>query len=146
MLGGQARGPSKPIGAGGSAPLDFMASTRRSRSRSARPLHSLGPGSMRGEARFARVQAGTSIPCRRWLAMTDPELRAQSFEIAWTYLDRSGLLSGEPREAARFILNRIDRMMLRGERRRLLLSNAAIDAYRLRADARDAECVSKLVG
>ena len=36
------------------------------------------------------------------------------------------------REAARFILNRIDRMMLRGERRRLLLSNAAIDAYRLR--------------
>lgn len=64
--------------------------------------------------------------------MTDPELRAQSFEIAWKYLDRSGLLTGEHSEAARFILNRIDRMMLRGERRRLLLSNAAIDAYRLR--------------
>lgn len=64
--------------------------------------------------------------------MTDLELRAQSFEIAWKYLDRSGLLMGEQREAARFILNRIDRMMLRGERRRLLLSNAAIDAYRLR--------------
>jgi hypothetical protein len=43
-----------------------------------------------------------------------------------------GLLTGEHREAAQFILNRIDRMMLRGERRRLLLSNAAIDAYRLR--------------
>ncbi|OAF11953.1 hypothetical protein [Bradyrhizobium neotropicale] len=56
--------------------------------------------------------------------MTDPELRAQSFKIAW--------LTGEPRDSARFILNRIDRMMLRGERRRLLLSNAAIDAYRLR--------------
>ena len=64
--------------------------------------------------------------------MTDPELRAQSFEIAWKYLDRSGLFTGEHREAARFTLNRIDRMMLRGERRRLLLSNAAIDAYRLR--------------
>jgi len=64
--------------------------------------------------------------------MTDPELRAQSFEIAWKYLDDSGLLSGEHRDSARFILNMIDRMMLRGERRRLLLSNAAIDAYRFR--------------
>ena len=64
--------------------------------------------------------------------MTDTELRAQSFEIAWKYLDQAGLLMGEHRDAARFILNRIDRMMLRGERRRLLLSNAAIDAYRLR--------------
>ena len=48
--------------------------------------------------------------------MTDPELRAQSFEIAWSYLDQSGLLTGENKESARFILNRIDRMMLRGER------------------------------
>jgi len=64
--------------------------------------------------------------------MTDPQLRAQSFEIAWKYLDQSGLLTGGHRESARFILNRIDRMMLRGEKRRLLLSNAAIDAYRLR--------------
>ncbi|QQN61418.1 hypothetical protein JIR23_17290 [Bradyrhizobium diazoefficiens] len=64
--------------------------------------------------------------------MTDLELRAQSFEIAWRYLDRSGLLTGEHEDSARFILNRIDRMMIRGERRRLLLSNAAIDAYRLR--------------
>lgn len=64
--------------------------------------------------------------------MTDPELRAQSFEIAWKYLERSGLLTGERGESARFIFGKIDRMMLRGERRRLLLSNAAIDAYRLR--------------
>lgn len=64
--------------------------------------------------------------------MTDLELRAQSFEIAWKYLDQAGLLTGERKDAARFILNRIDRMMIRGERRRLLLSNAAIDAYRLR--------------
>lgn len=64
--------------------------------------------------------------------MTDLQLRAQSFEIAWRYLDQSGLLTGEHMDSARFILNKIDRMMLRGERRRLLLSNAAIDAYRLR--------------
>jgi len=64
--------------------------------------------------------------------MTDPELRAESFEIAWKYLDQSGQLTGERRDAARFILNRIDRMMRGGERRRLLLSNAAIDACRLR--------------
>ena len=64
--------------------------------------------------------------------MTDPELRAQSFEIAWKYLDQSGLLTGDQKDSARFIQHRIDRMMLRGERRRLLLSNAAIDAYRLR--------------
>jgi len=64
--------------------------------------------------------------------MTDPQLRAQSFEIAWKFLDQSGLLTGEHQDSARFILNKIDRMMLRGERRRLLLSNAAIDAYRLR--------------
>jgi len=64
--------------------------------------------------------------------MTDPELRTQSFDIAWKYLDRSGLLTGDREDSARFILNRIDRLMLRGERRRLLLSNAAIDAYRLR--------------
>jgi hypothetical protein len=64
--------------------------------------------------------------------MTDPELRAQSVEIAWKYLDQSGLLTGERRDAARFILHRIDRMMRSGERRRLLLSNATIDAYRFR--------------
>nr|WP_027531049.1 hypothetical protein [Bradyrhizobium sp. WSM3983] len=64
--------------------------------------------------------------------MIDLELRAQSFEIAWKFLDQSGLLIGEHQDSARFILNRIDRMIIRGERRRLLLANAAIDAYRVR--------------
>ncbi|MGT2500477.1 hypothetical protein ACVOMS_05865 [Bradyrhizobium guangxiense] len=84
------------------------------------------------DAGCARVQTGTFVPCACFPIMTDTELRAESFEIAWRYLDQSGLLTGEHKEAARFILNRIDRMMLRGERRRLLLSNAAIDAYRMR--------------
>ncbi len=63
--------------------------------------------------------------------MTDSELREQSFEIAWNVLERSGDL-GDPLAAAHFLLGTIDRMMRGGERRRLLLSNAAIDAYRLR--------------
>ncbi len=50
---------------------------------------------------------------------------------AWN-IDQSGLPAGERKDLARFILNRIDRRMLRGERRRLRLSNAAIDADRLR--------------
>ncbi|MEY9458058.1 hypothetical protein [Bradyrhizobium ottawaense] len=87
---------------------------------------------LRKATRLARARTGTSIPRGRWPSMTDPELRAQSFDIAWKYLDRSGLLTGEHEDSARFILNRIDRLMLRGERRRLLLSNAAIDAYLLR--------------
>lgn len=63
--------------------------------------------------------------------MTDSELRAQSFQIAFAVLQHSGDV-GDPQEAAHFLLRKIDDMMSRGERRRLLLSNAAIDAYRLR--------------
>jgi hypothetical protein len=87
-----------------------------------------------GTTLFHRKQLGGCdlVSRGRWPPTTDPELRAQSFEIARKYLDQSGLLTGEHKDSARFILNRIDRMMLRGERRRLLLSNAAIDAYRLR--------------
>lgn len=46
-------------------------------------------------------------------------------EITWKYPDQSGLLT-ELKDLARFILNGTGRMMLRRERRRLLLSNAAM--------------------
>jgi hypothetical protein len=46
-------------------------------------------------------------------------------EITWKYPDQSGLLT-ELKDSARFILNGTGRMMLRRERRRLLLSNAAM--------------------
>ena len=52
-----------------------------------------------------------------------------SFRIAWDYLEATGEL-GELDEAARFLLDSIAVMMARGERRKLLLSNLAIDAYR----------------
>jgi hypothetical protein len=66
------------------------------------------------------------FPC-----MTDTDLFEQSFNIAWSVLERTGEL-GEPNDTSQFLLDRIANMMSRGERRRLLLSNSAIDAYRRR--------------
>jgi hypothetical protein len=63
--------------------------------------------------------------------MSDTELFEQSFNIAWGVLERTGEL-GEPNETSRFLFDNIACMMRRGERRRLLLSNYAIDAYRRR--------------
>ena len=63
--------------------------------------------------------------------MSDTELFEQSFNIAWSVLQQSGEL-GEPNDASRFLFDNIASMMKRGERRRLLLSNSAIDAYRRR--------------
>jgi hypothetical protein len=63
--------------------------------------------------------------------MTDTEIFEQSFSIAWSVLERTGEL-GEPNDTSRFLFDSIARMMRRGERRRLLLSNSAINAYRRR--------------
>jgi len=63
--------------------------------------------------------------------MTETELFEQSFNIAWSVLERTGEL-GEPNATSRFLFDNITSMMRRGERRRLLLSNSAIDAYRRR--------------
>jgi hypothetical protein len=61
--------------------------------------------------------------------MTDSELIEQSFEIAWSALEKSGELRDANR-SANFLLDEIIGMVKRGERRRLVLSNRAIDAYR----------------
>lgn len=52
-----------------------------------------------------------------------------SIQIAWDYLDRSGEL-GDPDVASRVLMNSIEAMVRQGERRRLLLSNRAIDDYK----------------
>lgn len=52
-----------------------------------------------------------------------------SIQIAWDYLERTGEL-GEPEVASRFLLETVELMIRHGERRRLLQSNKAIDAYR----------------
>jgi hypothetical protein len=62
--------------------------------------------------------------------MSDTDLFEQSFSIAWS-VQRTGEL-GEPNDTSRFLFDNIASMMERGERRRLLLSNSAIDAYRRR--------------
>lgn len=61
-------------------------------------------------------------------------LVADSFQIAWDYLEATGEL-GRPDIAANHLLDTIETMIRSGERRRLLLSNNAINAYqRFRAE------------
>jgi hypothetical protein len=63
------------------------------------------------------------------LPATPHELLEASFRIAWDYLEATGELV-ERDHAARFLLDTIEAMMQRGEFRKLMLSNKAIDAYR----------------
>ena len=58
-----------------------------------------------------------------------PILMEKSIQIAWDYLERTGEL-GEPEAASRFLLDSVEGMVRRGERRQLLLSNRAIEAYK----------------
>jgi hypothetical protein len=52
-----------------------------------------------------------------------------SVQIAWDYLERTGEME-DAVGASRFLSDHIESMIRRGERRRLLLSNKAITAYR----------------
>jgi hypothetical protein len=66
------------------------------------------------------------------------QLVENAFMIAWEYLEATGAL-GEPEGSARELLDTIESMIQRGERRRILLANAAIDSYtkrRLRGEER----------
>ena len=58
-----------------------------------------------------------------------PILMEKSLQIAWDYLERSGEL-GEPEAASRVLLDSVELMIRHGERRQLVLSNRAIDAYK----------------
>ncbi|MDB5575176.1 MAG: hypothetical protein JWR80_352 [Bradyrhizobium sp.] len=58
-----------------------------------------------------------------------PILMEKSIQIAWDYLEGSGEL-GEPETASRFLLDSVELMVRHGERRQLVLSNRAIDAYK----------------
>ncbi|WP_454628393.1 hypothetical protein [Bradyrhizobium cenepequi] len=57
-----------------------------------------------------------------------PILIEHSVQIAWDFLERTGEL-GDAAIASRFLVYDIELMVRRGERRRLLLSNKAIDDY-----------------
>ena len=58
-----------------------------------------------------------------------PVLMENAVQIAWDYLERTGDL-GEPEAASRFLMDTVEAMIRRGERRKLLLSNRAITAYK----------------
>jgi hypothetical protein len=58
-----------------------------------------------------------------------PVLVENSIQIAWEYLAATGEL-GDAAYAGRFLSRVVEEMVRKGERRRLLLSNRAIDAYR----------------
>jgi len=60
---------------------------------------------------------------------TTQQVLENSFRIAWDYLEATGELD-EPAPAAAFLLDSIEAMMRRGERRKLLIANRAIDAYK----------------
>jgi len=71
-----------------------------------------------------------------------PILMEKSIHIAWDYLERTGEL-GQPEVASRFLLNCVEGMVRRGERRQLVLSNRAIEAYqRYRAERTGLSLVS----
>jgi hypothetical protein len=57
-----------------------------------------------------------------------PWLIEHSIQIAWNYLERTGELENAA-EASRFLLKTVDEMVLKGERRKLMLANRAIEAY-----------------
>ena len=58
-----------------------------------------------------------------------PILMETSIQIAWDYLERTGEL-GEPQAASKFLMDTVEKMIRRGERRKLVLSNKAIEAYK----------------
>jgi hypothetical protein len=57
-----------------------------------------------------------------------PLLMENSIQIAWDYLEGTGEL-GDPEVAARFLTDAVEILIRRGETRKLMLANRAIDAY-----------------
>jgi hypothetical protein len=80
---------------------------------------------------FATRTIGTDASSLRFVSMNEPlpMLMENSIQIAWDYLEATGEL-GDGHIAARFLMDSVEMMISRGERRKLLLSNRAIDAYR----------------
>lgn len=60
---------------------------------------------------------------------TPPQVLESSFRIAWDYLEATGEIA-DRELAARLLLDTIEALMKKGERRPLLLSNKAIDDYK----------------
>jgi hypothetical protein len=59
---------------------------------------------------------------------TLPILMENAIQIAWDYLERTGQID-DPEYTSWLLLDTIEHLVRKGERRRLLLSNYAISAY-----------------
>ena len=57
-----------------------------------------------------------------------PLLMENSIQIAWDYLEGTGEL-GDPELAARFLTDVVEILIQRGETRKLMLANRAIDSF-----------------
>ena len=58
-----------------------------------------------------------------------PLLMENSIQIAWDFLEGTDEL-GDPEVAARFLTDAVEILIRRGETRKLMLANRAIDAYK----------------
>jgi hypothetical protein len=58
-----------------------------------------------------------------------PVLIEDVVQVAWNVLERSGDIA-DPHDASWFLVKTVAELARKGERRRLLLINRAIDAYR----------------
>jgi len=93
-----------------------------------------------GDGHARDAARGTEACSRRFVSMNQP--LPYSIQIAWDYLEATGEL-GDAQTAARFLMDSVEVMIRTGERRQLLLSNRAIDAYRkFRAERSSLELVS----
>jgi hypothetical protein len=82
-----------------------------------------------------REAAGTITGARGFPLMSEPLsiVIENAIQIAWDALERSGEIT-DPAEASQFLQSTIIGLVVKGERRRLMLSNKAIDAYRRHKD------------
>jgi len=58
-----------------------------------------------------------------------PIIVENAIQIAWDFLERCGEIT-DAGEASRFLVQTITELVRKGERRRLVLSNRAVEAYR----------------
>jgi hypothetical protein len=72
---------------------------------------------------------GTDFAEERFFRMRDWVVIENAVQVVWDYLERSGAI-GSPMEARRFLTDNISNMVVGRERRQLMLTNKAIDAYR----------------
>jgi hypothetical protein len=67
-----------------------------------------------------------------------PHLMEYAVQIAWDYLEKTGQID-DGAFTSRFLIQNVEEMIRRGERRRLMLSNRAIAAHERLSHKRNKE-------